>query len=111
HVLEITVQTESSRHIEVRKRIADFLQPQIAAFCYAQGAGEHVRRVFEDSVHLVMALDKKSAALKLHAIRILDRLAGLNAQHHVPRERVILAEIVSVICCHDWKTKILLQAE
>ena len=93
------------------ERIADLLQSHVAAFRDAQRAGKHVGRVFEDSVHFVMALDEKSAALKLHAIRILDRLARLNAQHHVLRVRVIFAEIVAVIRGHQRKAQVFLQAK
>ena len=95
----------------MRERIADFFQPHIAAFRDAQGAGKHVGRVFEDLVHFVMALDEKARALELHAIGVLNRLAGLNAQHHVLRVRVVLAEIVAVVGGDQRKAKIFFQTE
>ncbi len=100
-----------SGHVEVRKWIADFFQPHIAAFRDSQGAGEHVRRVFEDALHFVMTLDEKFRALELHAIGVLNRLAGLDAQHHVLGVSVVLAEIVAVVGRHHGKAKIFFQAE
>ena len=47
-MLEIAVERVAVRHVEVRKRIADFLQLHVAAFRDVQRAREHVRRVFED---------------------------------------------------------------
>ena len=42
YMLEVAVQRESVRDVEVRKRIADLLQAHVAAFRDAQRAGQHV---------------------------------------------------------------------
>ena len=53
--------------------------------------------IFEDAVHFVVALDEKSGALELHAIGVLDGLAGLYAQHHILGVGVVFAEVMAVI--------------
>ena len=110
-VLEVTVEGESVRHVEVRKRIADFFQPHVAAFGNAQGAAQHVGRVLEDPLHFVVTLDEEVRALELHAVGVLDRLAGLDAEHHVLRVGVVLAEIVAVVRCDQRQAKVFFQAE
>src|SRR5271165_1607674 len=82
-VLEVAVQRVTRRHIEMRKRIADFFQANAAALGDIQSARQHVGRVLEDPAHLIMTLDKKTGALKLHSIDVLNRLAGLNAEHDI----------------------------
>ena len=95
----------------MRKRIADFFQPQVAAFGDGQRARKHVGRVFEDAVHFVMTLDVKSRALELHAIGVLDRLAGLDAQHHVLGVGVVFAEIVAVVGRDHRQAEVFFQAK
>src|SRR5579862_8529267 len=110
-MLEVAVQSETGRNIEVRKGIADFLQPHVAAFGDAQGASENVGRVFEDTQHFVVTLDKKIAALELHAIGILNRLAGLDAEHHVLGVGVVFAEVVTVVGRDQRQAEIFFQTE
>ena len=81
----------------MREGIADFFQPQVAAFGDAQGPGKHVGRIFEHLEHLVVALDVEARALELHAVGVLNRLAGLNADHHVLGVGVVFAQIVAVV--------------
>ena len=95
----------------MRERIADLLQPHVAAFGDTEGAGEHVGRVFEDAVHFVMALDEKAGALELHAIGVLDGLAGLNAEHHVLGVGIVFAKIVAVVGGHQGQAQLFFQAE
>ncbi len=110
-MLEITVQRESGGHVEVRERIADFLEAHVAAFGDGESAGKHVGRVFEDAVHFVVALDEKAGALELHAIGVLDRLAGLDAQHYILSVGVVFAEVVAVIRRHHREGKFLFKPE
>ena len=111
NMFEIAIQSESRGHIEVRERVADLFQPHVAAFRNAKGAGEHVRRIFKDAIHFVMALDEKSGALELHAVGVLDGLAGLYAQHHILGMRVVFAEVVAVIGRDHRQAEFLFQPE
>src|SRR3954470_23154821 len=49
NVLKITVESESRRDVEVRERIADFFQAQVAAFRDAERARKYVRGVLKNS--------------------------------------------------------------
>ena len=111
HVFEIAVQRITVRYVKVRERIADFFQPHVAAFRDRQGAREHVGRIFKDALHFFMTLDEKPAALELHAIGVLDGLAGLDAQHHVLGVSVVLAEIVAVVGSDHRQAQVFFQAE
>src|SRR5439155_295745 len=77
-VLEVAVERIAVRHVKMREGIFNFLQPHTAALGDSEGAREHVRRVFEDSVHLVVTLDIEAGTLELHSVRLLNALAGLN---------------------------------
>ena len=109
NVLEITVRRESLRYIEVRKRRRDFFQPQIAALGNRHRARQYIRRVLEHAQHLVAVLHKKLVALKLHPVRVQNRLPHLDAQHHVLRVRVVLAKVVAVVSRHQRYAQVLLQ--
>src|SRR6185437_4859451 len=111
YVLKIAVEGVAIRHIEMRERIADLLQFQVAAFGDRQRPREHLRGILEHLIHLIVALDVKAGALKLHPVRILNALAGLNAHHHVLCMRVVLAEIVAVVGRDQWNTEIFLKPE
>ena len=61
--------------------------------------------------HLGGALHEKLIAVELQPVGIVDRLAGLNADHHVLRVRVVLAQVVAVIGGHQRKAKVLFQLQ
>src|SRR5260370_10175852 len=96
-MLDVAVERVSIGHIEMREGVADFVETQVAAFCDRPRASENVRSIFEYLVYRVMTLDVELAALELHPVRILDALAGLNADHHVLRVGVVFAEIMTVV--------------
>src|ERR1700733_9631938 len=73
-MFKVTVERITGRHIEMRKRIADFLDSRAAALGDGEGARKHCGRVFEYAKHLVVALDVEVRALELHAIRVLNGL-------------------------------------
>ena len=61
--------------------------------------------------HFVVALDEEIGAMELHAVGVLDRLAGLNAEHHVLRVSIVFAEIVAVVGGHQRQAQIFFQLE
>ncbi len=58
-----------------------------------------------------MVLDEKLVAVKLHARRVVNRLAGLNAEHDVLRVGVVFAEVVAVVGGDQRQAKIFFQLE
>src|SRR5262249_47006425 len=100
-VFEVTVESVAGGYVEMRERITYFCQVEVAAFGDVERADKHVRRVLEHLVHLIVALDVKARALELHAIWILNALAGLNADHDVLCVRVIFAEVMAVVGCNQ----------
>ena len=105
-VLEVAVERIAVRHVKMREGIFNFLQPHTAALGDSEGAREHVRRVFEDSVHLVVTLDIEAGTLELHSVRLLNALAGLNTDHHVLRVSIVLAQIMTVVRSHQRQAQI-----
>src|SRR5215831_12095734 len=105
-VLEIGVERVAGRYIEMGKRIADLFQANVAALGDLQRSREHLGRILEHLEHFVAILHVKSGSLELHPIRILNALARLNANHHVLRMRIVLAQIMAVIGCHEWKSEL-----
>src|SRR5215469_8897964 len=83
YVLEVAVEGEAGWNFEVRKWTGNFFQAQSAALGDIESTRQHFRRIFKDVVHFVAVLDVELCALELHPVRVLDRLAGLNANHHV----------------------------
>ena len=104
-VFEIAVQREARRHLEMRKWSLNFLQLHAATFCNVERARQNLRRIFEDHGHFFVTLHKEIGAVELHAVRILDRLARLDAEHHILRVRIFLAEIVAVVGGHHRQAK------
>ena len=56
-------------------------------------------------------LTKKSRALELHAIAILDGLPRLDAHHDILRVGVVLAEVVTVVGRHQRQAEVFFQPE
>src|SRR5213593_1993714 len=108
-VLEVAVERIAVRHVKMREGIFNFLQPHTAALGDSEGAREHVRRVFEDSVHLVVTLDIEAGTLELHSVRLLNALAGLNTDHHILRVRVVFAQIMTVVRRYQRQAQIFFQ--
>ena len=68
-------------------------------------------RIFEDAKHLVVVLDEELVAVELHAAGVVDRFAGLNAEHHVLRVGVVFAEVVAVVGGDERQAEIFFQLE
>jgi hypothetical protein len=100
-VLEITVQREAGRHLEMREWSLNF---SLAACC-KRSAMSSVRvstcgaslKTIDISLWL---FTKESDPVELHAVCILDRFASLDAEHHILRVRIFLAQIVAVVGGH-----------
>ena len=110
-MLKIAIERVAGGHGEFRERVLDLVQLEIAAFGDGQGALEHVLAAVEEARHLVRALDEKLGAVELEPVRVIHRLAGLHADQHVLRVRVIFTEIMAVIGGHHGDAQLFFQAD
>ncbi len=110
-VNEVTVDGVSGGNVELRERRRDFFQAQAAALGDVESSRQDLGRVFEDAIHFVMVLDEELIPVELHARRIVDRFAGLDAQHDVLRVGVVFAKIVAVVGGDEGQAEIFFQLE
>ena len=89
----------------------NFFQADIAALGNLQRACQDTFVSQENLRHLGIALHEKLIAMKLQPVGVVDRLAGLDADHHVLRVGVVLAQIVAVVGRHQRQTKVLFQLQ
>ena len=108
---EITVDGIAGWNIELRERGCDFFEVQAATLGDVEGAGQDFGRIFEDAIHFVVVLDEELGAVELHAGGVVDRLAGLDAEHDVLGVSVVFAEIVAVVGGDEREAKIFFQLE
>ena len=94
---KIGIDRESRRNLEFRKRIVDLLQFQIAALGDFHGLIEDVGNLSEDPVHFLPVLEIELVGVELHAVRVVDRLAGLDAKKEVVGTAVVLVHVVAVV--------------
>ena len=111
NVLKIAVRSESVRHIKMRKRVRNFLQPQIAPLRNRQGPRNHLRRILEHAHHLIAVLHKELVAVELHPVRVLHGLPRLDAEHHILCIGIVLAQVVAVVGCHQRQPQIFFQSK
>ena len=94
---KIGIDGVSRRNGEFRKRIVDLLQFQAAPLGNLDSLIENVRDLAEDAIHILAGLEIKLIGVELHPVRIVHRLAGLNAQQDVVRAAIILLHVVAVV--------------
>ncbi len=58
-----------------------------------------------------MALHKELVAIELHPVGVLNRLGGLDANHHVLRVGIVLTEVVAVVGRNQRQSEVPLQLE
>src|SRR5258708_12091258 len=109
HLLKVTVESEARRDLKFRKRIVDLVQLEVATLGDGQSARQQVFAFAEDAAHLVGALYEELVAVKLQAVGVMNRLAGLDADQNVLRMRIVLAEIVAVIGRPHWGARLFFQ--
>jgi hypothetical protein len=99
-MFKITIQSETCRHIKMRKR-ADLFNFRLQRSAISR-VRESVRRVFEDAIHLVVTFHEKLVALELHPVRVLNRLPGLDAHHYVLRVSIVSPQVVAIVGGDQW---------
>src|SRR5205085_793509 len=98
---EIAVDCESGRNGKFRKRVFHLLDFDAAAFRDREGLIENRRNLAKNAVHFLTRLEVELIRIKLHAVWIVYRLAGLDAQEDVMGAAIVLTHIVAVVRRRD----------
>ncbi len=88
--------------VEAREMIGLEIELQPAAPCDLHRMRERLRGVLEIGRHFGCRLEIQLVGAELEPLRIVDGLAGLNAQQHVVGADVFAREIVAVVAGHQW---------
>src|SRR6266699_475103 len=91
---------------ELRERIGDALDLDVAARSDVHGAAQRFRKLAENMGHFRRALEVELVGLELHAVRVAHGLAGLDAQEHVLRVSVVMVEVMSIVGGNQWDTSL-----
>ncbi len=99
-LLEVAVDGEASRHVEGGKgRRAG--EREVAPLRHRQGVAQRLRVVGKDPRHLLGALQVELLGVKAEALRLLDLLAGADAEQDVVGVGVVLQQVVGVVGGHE----------
>jgi hypothetical protein len=83
------------------------MQLQLAALGNLHRPLQDLGRVREEPLHLLGALHKKLIAVEAEALLVVNLRAGLHAEHHVVRVRVLAAQVVRVVGRHQRNLQLL----
>ena len=96
-VLEVVVEREARRHVEVRQVVDRARQVDVAALGDPHGVRQRVGEVLEDRRHLLAGLQVELVAVIVQPLGVVDRLAGADAQQDVVRLEVGVLQVVDVV--------------
>ena len=99
------------RNVELRERILDLLELEIAALGDFHGARRGRLGAVEDRAISSSLLTKNWLVSNFMRFVSCDRFAGLDAEHHVLRVRIVFAEVVAVVGSDHGDAEFLLQPE
>ena len=111
YVDEVAVNRVAGWDLELRKRIRNFFQAEAAALGDIERAREYLGGVLEQARHFVVVLDEELRTVELHAARVVNGLAGLDAQHDVLGVGIVFAQVMAVIGGHERQAEIFLELE
>ena len=111
YVLEVIVERIPWGHIELWKWLAHLFQFDIAALSDLHGARQHTLVAGEDLCHFGRTLHEKLIVGEFQPVGIVDRLAGLDADHHILRVSVVFAQVMAVVGGDQWDIQLLLQLQ
>src|SRR6266481_3109795 len=93
YCFEITRGRMSFRDFELRERIGDALDFDVAARSDVYGAAQRFGNLAKHLCHFHLAFEIKLVGLELHAVRVAHGLAGLYAQQHFMAMRVLVLKV------------------
>ncbi len=105
-VLEIVVEREACRHVEVREVIDRAGEVDIASFGNAHAVGERLRKVLEDHRHLGRCLQIELIPVVFEPLLVVDGLSGADAEQDVVRLEIGILEVVHVVGDHQVESEI-----
>src|ERR1700730_2808240 len=82
---------------ELRERIGDALDFDVAARSNVHGAAQRLGKLAENLGHFDSALEVKLVGLELHAIRVAHGLAGLDAEQHFLGVSVFVMKVMTIV--------------
>ena len=97
NLLEIRVRGESSRDVKGRQMQFRGVDLDITTLGDADGIQHRLGQMSPDLIHLFKRLEVKLVGGVTHPIRLLDGLAGADAEQHVMRFMVLSAQIMGVV--------------
>ena len=106
HVLEVVVQREAGRHVEVRQMVLALGQHDVAAFGDPDRVQQRLGIIPERGRHLGRRLQEELLRLVPQPLLIAERLARADAQQHVVRVGVRLPQVVHVVRADERQAEI-----
>ena len=111
HAAEIRQRIAPVRRREGGQMIVVEFKFDLAAVGNALCVFQRLRQGGEEGAHLVLGLQVELLRLKAHAVRVVERLAGLDAQQHILQLTVLAREIMRVVRRHERKARLLRDAQ
>ena len=93
---EVVERVAVVRHRELRQQDPAELDLDVAALGDLERAAERVLVAGEVQRHLLRRLEVEVVGVELPVVRVLERVAGLDAEQRLVRARVLVAEVVDV---------------
>ena len=96
-VLEVRVDREAVGHAEGRQMVLPLRDRDVAALGDEQRVPQRLGMILEDGRHLLGGLQEELIARVAQPLRVVDRLAGADAQQDVVRLVIALPQVVHVV--------------
>ena len=103
---QILVIVHSVGRGEVRKSANAELDLDVAFLGDLVGSIQRIRVVWKHLEHFIVGLDVKLLSLHPHPIGLVYKALGLNAQEHILRVRVVLIDIMNIVCSNRCNAEI-----
>ena len=106
HVLEVAVEREGFRNVEVRQVVLVGRELHVASLGDGHGVRQRGRIVAEHRPHLVSGLQIELIPVVAQALLVADVLAGADAQQDVMRTAILLPEVVHVVGADEGQVEV-----
>ena len=99
--MQVFQRTIPVRHIKFGQVVFSKLKFDLAAFRDFDGVLQRLGMLRKERCHLVRILDVELLCLKLHARRVVDRLAHLDGHQDILNARILAGQVVRVVGGHQ----------